>query len=79
MANKVNHFRVYRNWMRVFDNMNHEQMGRVFSALMVYAFNGIDLVDGREDSYEPEERAAFYALAASIDVAAEKYGSTTSK
>ena len=73
MANKVNHFRVYCNWMRVFDNMDNEQLGRVFRALMEYAFDGKDRVSSC-DIYEPEERAAFYALAASIDVAAEKYG-----
>ena len=70
---RVNHFRVYRNWMRVFENMSHEQTGRVFEALMIYAFEGDDVV-ATSDEYEPQERAAFYALAASIDVAAEKYG-----
>ena len=58
--------------MRVFEDMSFEKTGRVFDALMSYAFDG----DEPESLDTPEERAAFYALAASIDVAAEKYGVT---
>jgi hypothetical protein len=76
MENKVKHFRVYRNWVEVFEDMGAEQIGNVFDALMAYAFFG----EGEPaDDWSPEERVAFYALRASIDVAAEKYGSTTSK
>lgn len=61
----MNYFRVYRQWGEAFANLDYEETGIVFHALLAYAFDG--RMPTRTDM--PEKLlAVFHSMRTSIDV-----------